>query len=181
MLQKQDRTASANREGTRPAWWIGAALSTTIAAILLLIVAGATADAATGVNATVATLPQVGSVTAGGADLIGIADDGDSGPFGPYVGFEVSGQAEIVESVVSDTSFWVGADKGHRLFVIVSPSAAPVEVAAGDLVSFDGALAELEPGFHDSMEIPSSIDLELLSQHMHYIDATSVIVEEPTG
>jgi hypothetical protein len=80
---------------------------------------------------------RLGTITAGGATLYPVQEGLTIADFD---GVDVTGRAMPVESVVTDTGFWVGTSDEDRIFVLVTGSA--IDLEPGNTIDFDGVVVE---------------------------------------
>jgi|GEM_PF-5452609 len=95
-------------------------------------------------------------------------------PLASFAGEAVGAQAAPVQSVVSDTSFWVGPSAAERLLVRIEvPGLAGVHLRAGDPVEVHGLLRDVPPDAAQRFSLgPEGLD-QLHHQGV-YLYATAV-------
>jgi hypothetical protein len=128
----RDDRGSRKRRGL--GWLLALALVIVIAILLLARSCGGDDDN----NGSSGGSAAVGTIMAGGKDLLAQA----SGSLSGVSGKSVSANAVAVQSVVNDSGFWAGTSKTDRVFVETEATGSGTKLGLqpGDKVSFDGTI-----------------------------------------
>ncbi len=116
-----------------------------------------------------------GTLTAGSRSLLPLS----AGSLRSLSGQAVTGKGVVVESVVADEGFWVGASATDRIFVFLLPQArgsggeSGVQVRKGQRVELAGKLQPL-PSSVATLGVDDAEGAAQLRSQGHYIEATSV-------
>jgi hypothetical protein len=167
-----------------PLGWLPTALVLALLALLgLVALAAATAgpdEPATGTTATGSDAGSGGSrgrLTVGSTDVL--QDAGTLSRVGSLAGQRATGSAVLVQSVVSDEGFWVGASSAERVFVFLTESArgtgeSPFQVRAGQRVDLTGSLDRLPSGGASALGVTDAEGSTQLESQGAYVAATRV-------
>jgi hypothetical protein len=172
--------------------WAALALAALLALVMLLVALNVTdvgddrgvdvtddpsGQAAAAPAPAPAPAADAGTVVAanGGASLLPVPGDG----LGGYAGQTVQGRGVVVQSVVADEGFWVGADETNRLFVHLSDAAkasqgeSPFQVKAGQRVDFTGIVTPA-PADAGALGVTAAEGADRLRTQGQYLELSSV-------
>lgn len=130
--------------------------------------ASATASAGAGLAGGAA-----GTVTAGGANLLGAAD------LSTYTGQSAVGRAAKVQSVPSDEGFWVGTGEQDRIWIQLTGTGgeSDYKVKQGDGIDFTGTVAKAAEGFADTVGLTEAEGAAQLTEQGYYVSVPSSSVK----
>jgi hypothetical protein len=106
-----------------------------------------------------------GTITAGGATVYPLQTDLT---VADYDGVDVTGRAIPVESVVTDTGFWVGESDDDRIFVLVTGSA--IDLEPGDTIDFEGVVVEHGRNFAERIGVERNEGARRLTELAGHIE-----------
>jgi hypothetical protein len=106
-----------------------------------------------------------GTISAGGATVYPLQTDLT---VADYDGVDVTGRSVPVESVVTDTGFWVGESDEDRIFVLVTGSA--IDLEPGDTIDFEGVVVEHGRNFAERIGVERNEGARRLTQLAGHIE-----------
>jgi hypothetical protein len=119
---------------------------------------------------------STGTLTADGQDVITAASAAPGG-LATFAGAQATGTA-VVQSVVSDEGFWVGASPEQRVFVFLTPEArgsggeSPFQVVAGQTIEVIGTVTPVDRSYVENVSPEEGA--EQLAAQAYFVLATSV-------
>ena len=132
--------------------------------------AGSSGGAAGGGAAGSDAAPQQGTVTAEGTPILPAPAEG----LGAFADKGAEARGVLVQSVVADEGFWVGATEADRLFVFFAAdnagSESRVKVEQGQTISFDAIVKPLPADFAPAFGIDEAEGAGELEGQGHYLE-----------
>jgi hypothetical protein len=168
-----------------PLGWLPLALLIALLGLLgLMLLAGALAGkddsdprAGAGGGAAAQGSETTGRLTVGSTDVL--QDAGTIGRIGSLTGQDAVGRGVLVQQVVSDEGFWVGASSAERVFVFLTPEArgaageSPFQVRTGQRIDLNGSLVDLR-GDAGDLGVTDAEGATQLEKQGAYVSATQV-------
>jgi hypothetical protein len=116
-----------------------------------------------------------GSLIVNGESVFELAARADAASALEALAGEPAFAADVeVLSAVPGAGFWIGTPDSGRMWVqVTAADETPVDVAAGDLVSFTGILVSHDQGYVDQLGLPAE-DAEQLTSTGHHIEIPDV-------
>jgi RNA polymerase sigma factor (sigma-70 family) len=134
----------------------------------------------TSTNSTGGTVPPPASLPVPGLTVAGAPVSAGSAPMTSQVGRNVDAREVVVQSTVTHNGFWVGSDAVHRVWVDLVGPLRPLQVRAGDRVTFSAPMVGQDSSYATLTGVGKAGGaLELETQGAHLNVVTTGIVVSP--